>query len=156
VGPATVLIQPAVKGRHTADRAHGRWSAVSNETHGREGPHPGERQTPKSLYSAVHALKHTADTLPCPAVMGTWQTTSAIAVTAVTTLPCACTRQMVCRVQKQHYRVYGRHVRGMDSGSVRTPDARLVLRPAQVSTLLSIFFFFFLFLLFNFRFKKQF
>jgi hypothetical protein len=81
------------------------------------GPHPGERQTPKLLYSAVHAIKHTVDTLPCPAVTGTRQTTSAVAVTAVTTLPCACTRQMACRVQKLVCRVNGPHGRGMDSGS---------------------------------------
>jgi hypothetical protein len=117
-----VLVQPIVKGRHTADMTHGRWSAMSNETHGREGPHPGEQQTPKSLYSAVHALKHTADTLPCPAGMDTRQTTSAVAVTAVTTLSCACTRQMVCHVQKQHYRVCGRHDKGMDSGSAGSRD----------------------------------
>jgi hypothetical protein len=114
-----VLVQPAVKGRHTTDTAHGICSAVSNRAHGREGPHPGEQQTPKSLYSAVHALKHTADTLPCPAGTGTRQTSSTVAVTAVTTLPCACTRQMVCRVQKRHYRVYGRHGRGVDSGSAQ-------------------------------------
>jgi hypothetical protein len=81
------------------------------------GPHPSKQHRPKSLYSAVHARIHTADTLPCPAHDGTRQTSSAVAVTAVTTLPCVCTRQMVCRVQKQHYRVYGRHGRGMDSGS---------------------------------------
>jgi hypothetical protein len=117
LGPAMVLVQPAVKGRHTVVLAHGRCSAVSNRAHGREGPHPGEQQTSKSLYSAMHDLKHTADTLPCHAGTGTRQTSSAVSVTAVTSLPCACTRQMVCRVQKQVCRVNGPHGRGVDSGS---------------------------------------
>jgi hypothetical protein len=83
------------------------------------GPTPGEQQTPKSLYSAVHALKHTVDTLPCPAGTGTRQTSSAAAFTAVTTLPCVCTRQMVCRVQIRIYRANGRHGRGLFSCSDR-------------------------------------
>jgi hypothetical protein len=81
------------------------------------GPHPGEQQRPKSLYCAVHAQIHTADTLPCLANDDTRQTSSAVAVTVVYSLPCVHTRQMVYRVQKHLYRVNGTHGRDQDSGS---------------------------------------
>jgi hypothetical protein len=64
-------------------QTHGRPSTVSNRAHGREGPHPGEQQRPKSLYCVVSARKHTVDHLPCLARLGTPQTSSVVAVTAV-------------------------------------------------------------------------
>jgi hypothetical protein len=85
--------------------------------HSRQGPHPGGRQTTKHLYCAVWSGRHSTDPLPCLFCLDTRQSSSAVAITVVSSLTCVCTRQRVYRGQKQLCRVNGIHSRACISGS---------------------------------------